>query len=1584
VSLWDDFKKGFGFGPNEARAVGGGGVQPQQQGAPNIGLETGITTPIGNFIAPGVGSAATIIAGQQSAASPENAPFPARPQDLTREQLSANASLLGAGAAEVASVPFEYVGNKAARVINTGLIGLDYAFGGDEALNQAGINSVEDAWNATQYVSVGQEIVGGFNKFLGDQQNNGAAPREQVLNAIAKRERLNEFKDNWWANKVSGASDAALFWYANDFVLIGKAAKVTKLALTTQTTRAEAAQIRAGKGGGAARIDDYTKETNAQVINESLKRTPTDSGNLKLASLLAESKDYKTTANIWLASRGDVKAIAELRAEKASVFDALQREQSTIDALVLTGPADGIPPHIKDVIDDLVRTDNFLARTLTGEVIGSNRLVKKTLAQNSTLGVSRFANVENIKLAQSAERANARWGFNNAYIPITIARNPAVRSVTVWIPRARQSTSMAAFRPRETGLFHLSGANFNDTAVEMEAILMSKPIRTNFTPEQRAEYFNRVGAAPNAEEVNKVLQEFESDAIYRIGQSYGIDDKTISEIETLVLRKRNETVNQVNKDKGFFIENGEIHKAKVNDAQTPNTFTMLPLKEVDRTMMMYARSGAGRGIPAEGLEAMNTKTIGDKLASLDDAFQSVWKPLVLFRLGYPVRNVSEGAFRFAAVTNMLAAGSALGKGAVTVGERTVFRTRTLFKGDKMAMDYADDLDNSFARLVQLRALNPAALDRNYIREIKFLEGRTAALEAILKENLTGKGLKSLPVASLGVSIKPGTLKPNYVLKPNEYKGVSWENTYAGASGSYLADQASAAKTQQATISGGTKTNQGLGKGERLTKEDYIIQPSDPGYSTALLNTINQDMRNSAVVRRIMAGESEEDVVLWLARSDTQEAQFARNRLNIKGNDEVMAEYHTIKAANMVNLYIRDPELALKASARNLTHKDVDESIAKSLSDRGLNKDQMDLHFKPIHGQEIVDTVAPTSDKWYARARDKMFHVIGTLPEDIFLRHPFVDMKTKEYMRQAIKDYEAQGVTSFSNDEIAGMMLNARTYALKEVKRTLYTIDRYSNAAATMRFVSPFFAAWDNTARTWGRIVLSDPSVAAKGYLLLDAPAKGGLLVDSQDGTPLPRGLSPIDLLKRGALQLPMPGFIKDRIPFLDGLRVPLSSLNVVLQGQNPLIPGSSPLVSWGLNVLGREYADTPVSDIANFLVTPSDKSVWQSFLPAGYKSMLDAYLLDTAPNYVSDASRFYTQKVKQLQAEGKPIPSDIWQQTRDEVRKFYFLKGLGNLALPASPQYTIKPEYQLLIDQWKQEESRGITKDTNGNDVTPFERYTQNHPSDWQFAFGLTDNRTGVRSNKSSVANAKRYSTATQAILNVGGGEPAAIDSIAPIVGAVINDPNDTSYDSFSSNWLSNRSVSTSGYLKYKEKTSAQEAVNQPYISVGWEIYGQASDFIQASLVSRGIKSVNSRGAEDLLKYKNDTLNLLKNENPAWWANYSGNLNPDLYNLRGQAFEAVFNDPTFSSDKKLGTDNPDPTWNAIMVYVELRKDYNTALSQRQFKSIEHPSNTDLKDQYIDLENDVRGASPEANKIFTRFFENEFIRPEALPSTVGSN
>ncbi len=1583
MSLWDDFKKAFSFGPNETRAVVGGGMQPQQQGAPKVGLETGITTPIGNFIAPGVGSAATIIAGQQSAASGTNEPFAAQPQNLTREQLSGNASLFGAAAAESAAAPFEYVGNKASRAINTGLIGLDYAFGGDEALTQAGINSVEDAWEATQYISTGQQIISGFNKFLGDQENNGASPREQVLNAIAKKERLDEFKNNWWANKVSGASDAALMWFADDFVLIGKAAKVAKVSLSTQSVRAEAGQIRANKGGGAARIDQYTQETNAQVINESLKRTPTDSGNLKLASLLAESKDYKTTANIWLASRGDVKAIAELRLEKASVFDALKRAQSTVDPLVLTSSA-GIPDDIKDVIDDLVRTDNYLARALTGEVIGSNRLVKKTLAQNSTLGVSRFAGVENIKLTASAERANARWGFNNAYIPVTIARNPAVRPVTVWIPRARQSTSMAAYRPRETGLFHLAGANFNDTAVEMEAILMSKPIRTNFTPEQRADYFNRVGAAPSAEEVNKVLLEFESDAIYRIGRSYGIDDKTISEIETLVLRKRTETVNQVNKDKGFFIENGEIHKAKVNDAQTPNTFTMLRLKEVDRTMMMYARSGAGRAIPADELAKMNTRTAGDRLASLDDAFQSVWKPLVLFRLGYPVRNVSEGAFRFAAVTNMLAAGSALAQGVVTVGERSVFRTRTLFKGDQMAMDYADDLDNSFARLTELRALNPAALDRNYIREIKFLEGRTAALEAILKENLSGKGLKSLPSGSLGVSLKPGTLKPNYVLKENQYKGVSWENTYAGASGSYLAGEASGGKTQQAIISGGTKTNQGLNKGERLTDEDYIIQPSDRGYSTALLNTINQDMRNSSVARRLMAGEAEEDVVLWLARSDTQEAQFARNRLGIKGNDEVMAEYHVMKSANMVELYIRDPELALKAAGRNLTRKDVEQSITKSLSEKGLTRDQMDSLFSPIHGQEIVDTVAPTSDKWYARTRDKMFNLIGTLPEDIFLRHPFVDMKTKEYMRQAINDYEAQGVTSFSNDEIAGMMLNARTYALKEVKRTLYTIDRYSNVAATMRFVSPFFAAWDNTARTWGRIVLNDPSVAAKGYILLNAPVRGGVLVDSQDGTRLPPNLSPKELLERGAIQIPMPGFIKDRVPFLDGARVPLSSLNVVLQGQNPLVPGSTPLVSWGLNVLGREYVDTPVSDIAAFMTTPSDKSLWQSFLPAGYKAMLDAYLLDTAPNYISDAARFYTQKAQQLQAENKPIPPDLWQQTRDEVRKFYFFKGIGNLVLPASPQYTIKPEYQLLIDQWRQEQSRGITKDASGNDVTPFDRYTQNYPNDWQFAFGSTDNKTGVRSNKSSVANAKRYSSAAQAVANIGGGEPAAVDAVASIIGAFINDPNDTSYDNFANNWLSNRKVSTSGYLKYKETTSAQEVVNRPYISAGWEMYGQASDFIQASLISRGLKSTSSRGAEDLLQYKNDTLNLLKNENPAWWANYSGNLNPDLYNLRGQAFEAVFNDPTFSSDKKLGTDNPDPTWNAIMVYVELRKDYNAALSQRQFKSIEHPSNADLKDQYIDLENDVKSASPEANKIFTRFFENEFIRPTALPSTVGSN
>jgi hypothetical protein len=74
-------------------------------------------------------------------------------------------------------------------------------------------------------------------------------------------------------------------------------------------------------------------------------------------------------------------------------------------------------------------------------------------------------------------------------------------------------------------------------------------------------------------------------------------------------------------------------------------------------------------------------------------------------------------------------------------------------------------------------------------------------------------------------------------------------------------------------------------------------------------------------------------------------------------------------------------------------------------------------------------------------------------------------------------------------------------AMRATNETLYTIERYSNPASVMRWMAPFFAAWENSFRVWTRMVVNDPSILVRASLLWNLPTQLGMVVD-KDGNPV--------------------------------------------------------------------------------------------------------------------------------------------------------------------------------------------------------------------------------------------------------------------------------------------------------------------------------------------------------------------------------------------------------------------------------------------------------------------------------------------------
>ena len=624
-------------------------------------------------------------------------------------------------------------------------------------------------------------------------------------------------------------------------------------------------------------------------------------------------------------------------------------------------------------------------------------------------------------------------------------------------------------------------------------------------------------------------------------------------------------------------------------------------------------------------------------------------------------------------------------------------------------------------------------------------------------------------------------------------------------------------------------------------------------------------------------------------------------------------------------------------------------------------------WQPIHGKEIMDTIKePGTRKALARQRDRIFKYIGSLPEDTLLRHPFVNVRYNQYMRQAIDDATAQGGKDMSNSELQALSRSARSYALGEVKRTLYTIERYTQGAEYMRFVSPFFAAWENTAKTWGRIMLNDPTVAARAYQVITAPIRAGWVVD-ENGIPVTfTGALPS---KKWSVQLQVPTGVADKIPGLAGhqtMRFNLQSLNVLFQGETIFTPGFGPLVQIPVSELIKLDDNKVTRFLADMTLTTGVSKTTGSLdlvTPAWMRRAISLYRSDNAADYSRDFAMLYQERRFELQQKGIKPPDDLLQRVKNETDRFYVMRTFANLILPASPQFGIKPEYQQYVDKWRQYQQQGTV-----NNVTAAERFRKDFPEYFAFGFSTSDNATGVTATKSARQNSERYSSTISSVLSIPGVDPG-------VLGALLNNPNDTSYDQYTAAWQTNRQVTPGVNVDYRSNKSPKEAADQPYIAKGWDDFIAMDNETKSLLASKGLKSFSANGAEGLQAYRRDWLAWAQQNNPAWFSSYSQR-DSNQFNANAEAFNRALQDPKFAKDKQ-----GDVAWNTIGSYLNTRDKLKQILADRQASggsaSLSSASNSDLAAFYTDYVAWINNQSPRAGELFTRYFDGEFGRLDQL-------
>ena len=165
-----------------------------------------------------------------------------------------------------------------------------------------------------------------------------------------------------------------------------------------------------------------------------------------------------------------------------------------------------------------------------------------------------------------------------------------------------------------------------------------------------AAYMNAMkSTSAGADATQIALEKIEREIIKDIGQWHGMTADAVKDLAREMNKGRTEVISSIATTKGtgtpaFWVENGQTNHSPWLETHIQNGTYMLNYRALNKQLDQMANDG--------GLQKLNNayQVASNGAKATYDAFNAVWRPSVLLRLGYTQRNVMEGLFRASAFT----------------------------------------------------------------------------------------------------------------------------------------------------------------------------------------------------------------------------------------------------------------------------------------------------------------------------------------------------------------------------------------------------------------------------------------------------------------------------------------------------------------------------------------------------------------------------------------------------------------------------------------------------------------------------------------------------------------------------------------------------------------------------------------------------------------------------------------------------------------------------------------------------------------------------------------------------------------------
>ena len=1402
----------------------------------------------------------------------------------------------------------------------------------------------EKAYKGAQEISLGQAFVGQFRSAYDPQ-----------FNIYDPREREAAFKKSAWGRSLSGGVDVFAQLFGDVSLVGGKAAKVLKASelgvgkLNNADAVAKAAEeITKAQYGVNNRftkiLKDFTDNNSAYAISHPMVKSSSNPG--LLAHLLGDSVDVDETALILRSALGDPKALNNLRAQRVHISDALEAERgklSAVDEFKLFAAPDGsgMLPFLNDspaVTEEAL--NNYRSLAATDKYFADLMEVGKgggALTRTTGLGLQ---GVEDF-VAKSRATKFYDKKVGNARIDI-------YQPTPFHVLYQKFSWSQ---KERPAGW-----VDFNDPDSYREVIATVNRLekKANLTPVESKKLLDGYLGASTPEAKFTATLNLEGAGLRALAKKYDVDEEFADDLYNNYKRARTSATKSI-KDKGFMVDtDGSVIRVPQLESQTAN---FLPLMDFDVMDDLLKRNAS-----AFKLIGTTKNRVFNSLDFVQDAF----KAAVLLRLGYTIRNTVDSSLRIASSVGAYAQLRHLGPGLkhiitdkVATPSRLIDRYRAVDAGmtfaqvQKSANKVTNELNDIKTRISATEAkasLNPDDLDlAGELNTLKLLQEEKEAVYQHYADVLN-RSPKAQPKQSIGTG--------SYRVTTSDGQVYDLDDALGGPLGDMFKRIASSGNSFERMVD----SNTDLYKRNLESRGIGAVKPTDPAYFEQWAQTLRTQFGNSAVVNKIVAGETVDDITRWLKSS--VEGRDLRRRLAI--NSDNAAEYVT-RISGFLDNYL-PVSSNLRDKIKTVTAEDL----------RSTFKDPTTLPI--IHGHILKENFDNVSEIQKKGVINSLFKLLATMPEDAFARNPlFVHLYRQEAKRRI-------DIMSGLKDDIIGLdeqrviMDQARKVALREMKGILFNIERKTNLATAMKYINPFFSAQENAYKTWMKLAVADPSLVNRGYLVWQAPNRSGLVTD-ENGEQVPVGKTS----GSDTIWLDLPKGIT-KIPGLESLTkmgISKGSLDIIFQGGldalynqgNPNIVADifpvGPYVGVTVSALTKNQP-TVQESIKGMFPYGIPKNLQSAFLPPWLQRQITANAELEDPQFARTYQLIWKTEQQNAKRDGRPAvkPEKIMDMTKD----YWTMRTFASLIMPFAPRFDSPYQYYLNKSR-EYKRIYGLDADA---------KFLQDYPEYFSFSASLSKNATGVQSSTVAAENTKKYS-----------GLISELSNINPrLIGLVTNDPTGYDFSQAAYNFLFRKKISPGSPDKFLSSLSPQESQRQNDAEKGWIQYNKLSDAIDNELQKRGLSSTQQKGAEDLKFIKQSFITKLaiqtdadgkpvfnnttgQYEQTAWYDDYLDS-DGSKTNKVIVGLGKILEDQTFMKDNK-----NNPTWKSVSAYLDIRKAISRELLRRDVKSIDAKANVDLKFIYDGMVNKLKQDDKLGFAyLYDRFLSQDLITDKYLTPKVS--